>query len=176
LAPPFVPGTRINLTDSFRTENRFHGGTVGASLLGWWGAVSGELTARVDVGDMSRRTTIAGVTGVTVPGVAPVVSPGGLLALASNSGSFRSSSCAVIPEIDLRAGYRVTEWLRVTAGYSLIVLTEVARAGDQVDLRVNPNLLPNSPMPGVGPRLPAFVQNKTDAWVQGITFGAELSW
>ncbi|WP_315854197.1 BBP7 family outer membrane beta-barrel protein [Gemmata palustris] len=36
---PFVPGTQITVFDSFRTENRFHGASLGAAFVGRRGGV-----------------------------------------------------------------------------------------------------------------------------------------
>jgi hypothetical protein len=173
---PFVAGTQITLIDSFRTENNFHGGTLGAALTGRSGPYSVELSTRLDIGTMNHEVIVFGATQTTVPGFAPVTRPGGFLALPSNIGTYHSSNFALIPELDLRLGCRITECVRVTVGYSFLLLTDVARAGDQIDPVVNPNLLPGAPNPGVGPARPAFVLRQTNSWVQGISLGVCVSW
>ena len=50
-------------------------------------------------------------------------------------------------------------------------LSSVARAGDQVDLRVNPNLITTTP---VGPANPPFAIHDTNYWAQGVNFGLEF--
>jgi len=67
-------------------------------------------------------------------------SPGGLLALSSNSGSHNSADAIVIPESELRLKYCVLDHLNLTIGYSRIYWSLVARAGDQIDLAMNPDL------------------------------------
>jgi hypothetical protein len=173
---PFVPGTQITLIDSFRTENNFHGGSIGAAFVGQRGPWTAGLTGRLDLGAMNREVTIFGVTRTDVPGLPPVLRAGGLLAQSSNSGTFRSSSFTLIPEFDLRLGCRVTERVSVTAGYWFLLLTDVARAGDQIDTVVNPNLVPGAPNPGVGPARPAFVMRQTNTWLQGLSLGLTASW
>lgn len=175
LAAPFVPGTRITVLDSFRTENTFHGASLGAAFVGRRGAYNVELTGRLDLGSMTREVTVFGATRNDVPGLAPVTRAGGLLAQTSNIGTYRSSSFTLIPEFDLRLGCRVTERVSVSAGYWFLLLTDVARAGDQIDLAVNPNLLPGAP-PGAGPARPAPVLRQTNAWVQGISLGVSVKW
>jgi hypothetical protein len=176
IAAPFVPGTQIGLVDSFRTENTFHGGTLGLALAGWSGPCTLELMARVDPGAMNHEVIIFGSTQTTVPGFPPVTRPGGLLALPSNIGTYHSTNFALIPEFDARIGCRITERVSVTAGYSFLLLTNVVRAGDQIDLVVNPNQLPGAPNPGVGPARPAFEMRHTNTWIQGITLGVRVSW
>ncbi len=63
--------------------------------------------------------------------------------------------------------------MRVHAGYSFLYWSEVVRAGDQVDLVVNPDLLP-PPLPGASPLRPAFQFQGTGIWAQGIDLGIEF--
>jgi hypothetical protein len=176
MSAPFAPGTQIALVDSFRTVNTFNGGTIGAAFVGRRGPWTADLTGRLDFGSMNREVTIAGATQLTVPGFPPMVRVGGLLAQTSNIGLHRATGFALIPEFDLRVGCRVTERVSVTAGYSFLLLTNVARAGEQIDLAVNPNLIPGAPNAGVGPARPAFLGRQTNTWIQGITLGLTVSW
>jgi len=173
---PFVPGTQITVIDSFRTQNDFHGGSLGAAFVGRRGSYTAELSTRLDLGQMNREVTIFGVTQAAVPGLAPVTRPGGLLAQTSNIGSFRSSDFTLIPEFDLRLGCRLTDRLDVTVGYSFLLFTDVARAGDQIDLVTNPNLLPGALAGGTGPARPAFVLRQTNSWIQGVSLGLTANW
>jgi hypothetical protein len=52
----------------------------------------------------------------------------------------------------------------------------VARAGDQIDLAVNPDLLPPPVIPPTGPIRPQFALNRSDLLVQGLTLGLEWSY
>jgi hypothetical protein len=51
--------------------------------------------------------------------------------------------------------------------------SQIARAGDQIDTVVNPNLIP--PPIGGGPNRPAFNFRPSDLVLQGITLGGEYS-
>jgi hypothetical protein len=173
--PNFVPlGTTIVLNDRFDTSNDFHGfelGLRGSLQKGPW-VLQGR--AQVAVGDNIEVVNIAGATTVTVPGFAPVTRSGGLLALSSNSGHFDKERGEVIPEFGARVGYQVTPHLQVFTGYSLLYWGSVVRAGDQVDLVVNPNLLPGSGVPPTGPQRPMPLLTNSSFWAQGIDFGIEL--
>jgi hypothetical protein len=109
-----------------------------------------------------------------VPGFGPVTRSGGLLAQRSNSGSFSDTSFAVVPELNLRVGWKATEHVSVSAGYTFLYWSSVSRAGDQIDARVNPTQIP----PGLlsGPARPAFVGKDTDFWAQGVSGGVTFSW
>jgi hypothetical protein len=174
-SPTFIPlGTMINVTDRFATRNEFNGGDLGLSGLFWRGPWSLGLLAKLAVGNTHQVIGVDGSTTVTVPGQAPVVSPGGLLALSSNSGSFSRDRVSLVPEFGVNVGYFITPRLRVFTGYTLLYWSDVVRAGDQVDLTVNPNLLPPVTGPVSGPARPALRFQTTDLWVQGLTTGLEF--
>ena len=75
--------------------------------------------------------------------------------------------------MDLQVGYRLNDHIKLFAGYSFLFWTDVARPGDQVDLRLNPAQIPQSGLTG-GPRLPAFSFHGTDFWAQGVNIGVEF--
>ena len=99
---------------------------------------------------------------------------GGRYAL--NIGTFHSDDWTVLPELGLTLGWRATDNVRVTLGYSLLWLDRVARAGDQVDLTVNPTLIPASGVAPTGPNRPAVVFTRSDVWIQAISLGVEFTY
>ena len=175
-SPSFiVPGTAISVTDQFDTRNEFHGGDVGLRGELRRGAWVLRGLADVAVGDNHQVVDVSGATTVSVPGAPPpVTNVGGLLALPSNIGSRSRDRVAVIPEFGAQLGCQLTSHLRAYAGYTFIYWGEVVRAGDQVDLAVNPNLLPPATQPVVGPLRPAPRFENTSFWAQGIDLGLEL--
>ena len=52
----------------------------------------------------------------------------------------------------------------------------VARPGEQIDLDVNPDLLPPREPPVSGPARPRFVYDGTDFWAQGLNVGLDYRW
>jgi hypothetical protein len=173
--PNFVPlGTSIVLADRFDTRNEFYGfnlGLKGSVRRGPW-VLQG--LAQLAVGDNREVVNISGATTFTVPGAAPVTGVGGLLALPSNIGRFSKDRVEVIPEFGVRIGYQVTPRLQVFAGYTFLYWADVLRAGSEVDLVVNPTLLPGSPIPPTGAQRPMPLLNNTSFWAQGIDLGVEL--
>jgi hypothetical protein len=105
-----------------------------------------------------------------------VQQPGGVLALGTNNGSYRSNTLAVVPEFGATLGWRITPNVQVRLGYSLLMLNEVARVGDQVNTTVNPNRFPGANPPGGGINEPAFSFNRTNTWINGATLGIEFSY
>jgi hypothetical protein len=173
--PNFVPqGTTIAVADQFDTRNEFHGFEFGLKGNLWSGPWTLQGTAQMAVGDNRQVVNISGVTVVTVPGAAPVSSVGGLLALPSNIGRFSRDRVDVIPEFGVLVSYRVTSHVQVYAGYTLLYWGDVVRAGNEVDLGVNPTLLPGTGAPATGPQRPAPFFSGSSFWAQGIDLGLEL--
>jgi len=167
------PGFHYQITDSFRTENNFHGGLIGLSGERRFDRLFVGGRASVALGGNTQVTEISGSTVITPPGGVPVVFPGGLLAQPSNIGRHSRTAFAVMPEVGVRAGVQVTDHARLSVGYNFLYLSSVARAGDQVDLRVNPAQLPPAPL-GIGPAAPGFPAHTTDFWIHGVNAGLEL--
>ena len=174
LAQTVAPlGTNIILTDSFRTSNQFHGGDLGLAGEICWNAWTLSGSGRVALGSTHERADINGATTITVPGSPPEIHPGGLLALSSNSGSHTRNVFAVVPEARVQLAYEVGPHMRVHAGYTFLYWSRLIRAGDQIDLVVNPALLPPH-APGASPARPAFTFQGTGIWAQGIDLGVEF--
>ena len=169
-----APGTGIVVRDRFETDNDFYGGVIGANYERRFSSFFVGVRASVALGLSHQEVGIDGSTTFTPPGGAPVTFPGGLLAQPSNIGRYTNDEFAVVPEVGVRVGAQVTERLRGFVGYNWIYWSSVARAGDQVDLTVNPNLLPPAAGPLVGPNRPAPRSNVTDFWLQGISVGGEF--
>ena len=115
-----------------------------------------------------------GKTTTTVPGFSSVTNTGGLLALPSNIGHHISNNVAVIPQLGLNLSYQITPWLRANAGYTFLLWPQVVRAGDAVDMTVNPNQLSPAKPLAVGPTVPVFTGGTSTFWAQGINAGLEF--
>ena len=62
--------------------------------------------------------------------------------------------------------------LEATFGYTFVYWSDVMRAGDQIDLNVDPRQIPPDP---VSATLPAALMNTTDFWAQGLHCGLEYA-
>jgi hypothetical protein len=176
-SPEFIlAGTRIVVADNFGTKDVFNGVDLGLEARFESGGLGLGVLTKVAAGPREQAVDITGSTMVTVPGTAPSTSPGGLLALASNLGHHSRVDGAVIPELDTNLSYRFTPRIRATIGYSLLYWPAIARVGDEVDLRVNPNLLPKSTTPPTGPPNPVFSYQQSHFLAQGLSFGLEFSY
>jgi len=168
------PGSFV-ITDRFDTQNLFNGAELGVlwqGRRGWW---SLDMLMRLGIGNMHQTVTIGGTTATTINGTT-TNSTGGLLAQRTNIGTYDQNRFTMVPELGATVGYQMTRRLRATFGYSMVYIGNVVRPGDQVDLDVNPNLLPPENVPFTGPLRPQFDFVETDYWVQGLSFGGEFRW
>jgi hypothetical protein len=173
--PAFVAGTQVVSADDFGVRNEFHGIDVGLRGQWFFDDVSLSVLGKLATGNLSREARILGSQVTTAPGTQPVVRAGGVLALPSNSGAFLDRVWTIVPEVDATLRWQVARNLRVSVGYSVLVLVDGTRAADQVDLTLNPSLFPGAAPPPAGPVRPAFSLKQDAVWLQSVKFGAELS-
>jgi hypothetical protein len=175
-ATPLLPaGVRFQIIDHFRTSNNFNGGVIGVIAERQYDCWVVGFRAGCALGANYQTIEITGATTTTPPGGVPTTLPGGLLTQSSNIGHYERSTFAVMPELGVKLGCQITNYLQLYAGYNFLYLSNVVRAGDQIDLRVNPNLLP--PGNGLGgPALPAVLFKTTDFWAQGVSVGVRLNY
>jgi hypothetical protein len=165
-------GQNIGVRDNFACDNCFYGGNLGFSATYDMRLFELVVKAQCALGMTQECVNIAGATRIDG---GPVI-PAGLLAVSSNSGSHERNAFAVLPELEVDARFEVTRHVVVSAGYSVLYWSNVARAGQQVDTNVNLNLVPTSTTYGQagGPSQPQASIRDTFFWAQGIHFGLEL--
>lgn len=174
LAP--AGGGRILLSDRFGTQNQFNGGQLGIDFeRRFWQKWFLGAQLKVALGHISQEVHIGGSTLFLPPGGGASLQPGGFFALPTNIGRQRRDEFAVVPELNLKVGYDVNERLRLFVGYDVMMISDVARPGDQIDPVVNTTQLPTNLGPGVlvGPARPAVLFRTTDFWAQGLNVGVE---
>lgn len=163
-------GTRIDVADVFDAQNEFHGGQIGFQAEYEGSCWRVKLLGSVALGNMNQQVRIGGETITTTPQDPPVVRAGGLLAQPTNSGIFERDEFAVMPELGIQFAYRLHPCIDLTMGYSFLYWSRVARAGDQIDLLVNPTQdegeLEGAPKP-------EFFFEDSAYWVHGLNFGLQ---
>jgi len=171
-ADAFDPaGTTRAISEQFDALNEFNGAEFG--LIGQWQRCqwSLELLVKVALGSTNSHVRIAGSTVRTETGQAPVVLPGGVLALPTNIGQYDRSEFSMVPELGFTVSRDLGSRLRATMGYTLIYWGKVMRAGEQIDLNVNPSQIPPGTLAG-SPQ-PQFSFATNDLWVHGLNLGLE---
>jgi hypothetical protein len=171
--PSLQSGTQFGVHDQFNANNHFYGGQIGLHTDLNWGAWGLGVTTKVGLGSTQQTVGISGSTLVSVPGTAPQLYPGGLLAVGTNSGHFSRNMFSVVPELGLKVHYQLTDSIRVFVGYDFLYWSNVVRSGDQIDRTVNTNLLPPAQATS-GPLRPAFAFHGSDFYAHGVNFGMEF--
>jgi hypothetical protein len=176
--PPGVAGTftGFGVFDHFATRDRFNGGQIGGRMRidGEYFFVAAE--GKLALGASHEQAHLVGATSESAGGGPANGVPGGLLVVSSNSGRYTQDRFAVVPEIGVRVGYRITSKLSASIGYTFLYWSDVARPGDQINRTVNPALVPISRTFGTlgGPAQPSFTFQHSDFWAQGLNFGLEF--
>ena len=152
-------GTIIDVLDEFGAENEFHGG------IDWSGRRDPARQLDTErLGQVQRRQHASERASRRLPEhhgtqTSPTDDwPGGMLAQPTNMGSYDRDVTAWIPEFGVTAGYDVRNWLRLTIGYNILWISNVALAGDQIDRVVNPTQFGGNPL--IGPARPAFTASR----------------
>ena len=169
---PINPSTVV-LQDSFRTQNEFHGASIGFASNLRRNCVSLEVLSKVGLGDMHETVIINGSTTVSQSGSPTQTSAHGIFAQSSNAGIYNRHRFAAVPEVNLNGIVHLSPQWQLLAGYSIIYWSNAALAGNQIDTRVNFSQFPG---PVVGPLRPTFTFNRSDFLVQGLSLGAEYCW
>ncbi len=163
--------SRFQITDVFETRNEFNGTEIGLNTELRRGRWSLGLLAKMAMGNSHETAIINGTTTIN-NGQTIVTTPVGVYAVASNSGVHTKDQFVVIPQFGAEMGYQLTCRLRAFVGYNLIYWAPVMRAGDQIDLNIDPrNFAP--PVEGALP-FPQYLARQTNFWAQGVNVGAEF--
>ncbi len=168
----------VDIVDAFSAQNSFHGLDLGLrATYSWSDRLSLNLLAKGAPGNMQRVVDINGQTTESVAGgiPAPTTADGGVYALSSNIGRHTRNDWTVLPEAGANLNWKLRSNVSVRMGYSLLYLTKVARADNQIDFTVNPELIPPVD-PAASPLRPAFrLHQRSDIWVQTINVGVDVT-
>jgi hypothetical protein len=159
--------------DLFFARTRFYGPQIGFRAKWRWCQLAADGFIKLGLGVSNQSLEVTGRTIQHIRDDGYNVVPGGLLALASNSGNFVRNDIAFVPEIGLNLGFYVGPRIHLFGGWNFLYWSSVYRAADQLDRVVNPRLVPalsEFGLPG-GPPRPAPVLRRSDFWAHGVTAG-----
>ena len=164
-------GTSFELFDRFDTRNSFHGGELGMSLrrqiARCW---SLEILAKLAIGNVNSEATIDGQT-ITIASTGTTVDQSGLLAQGTNIGTYERDKIGTATEVGIKLKRACCNGIDLTVGYTFLYLSDVLRAGDQIDTNINVSQLPPGTLTGAP--FPEFGFQSTGFWAQGLSFGIE---
>jgi hypothetical protein len=166
------PGN-ITTAEFFQARNKFSGAQLGAIYQANFRRAWLETLIRVAIGSNRQQVNVSGVSTLTDPtGTDTFV--GAVLAQRTNIGNYERDQFTMIPEVGFTFGFRVTQRLHATLGYSVLYFPSVVRASEQIDTDVNATLLPPEIPPATGALRPRFRFVENDYWAQGLNVGAEF--
>ncbi len=178
---PFIdiPNDIYQTIDQFNTTNHFYGPQAGLRASSGWGPLTVNGTFKLALGAMVQSVDIDGslLTNEFNALSSAFKYPGGYFAQSTNIGEHSQTDFAVIPEVGLNLGYRITDRINVFAGYTFLYTNNVVRPGDQIDRSINPSQgatytgLPDTQL--IGAARPAFSFKESDFWAQGVNMGIE---
>jgi hypothetical protein len=176
LGAPIGPTDVLLDKEGFQTANQFYGLQVGAKARWdseWWFV---DLWGKLGLGATQQIVDITGTTVLFSAATGVQATSGALLAQPSNIGHYQRHVFGVVPEGGFTAGINVTNWLRVTAGYSFLYWNSVVRPGAQIDRYVNRGQIPADPFVNtlVGDARPVFRFNDESFWVHCLNLGLEF--
>jgi hypothetical protein len=166
-----VQGTTKSISDRFETSNQFHGATMGLEYQEKWRASLISVRASLSFGMNQMKADISGNTVNSVPGGGQASFDGGLLAQATNIGTYSERKLVAIPELTVRLQRHLTRNCQINVGYNLLYWNEAARPGVLMDRRVS-QFPPEIP---TGSRSPSFAFHKDGTLIQGLQTGLILS-
>jgi hypothetical protein len=159
--------------ESFHVHNQFYGGQLGAAFSWYDSGFSLDVIGKLALGLTHQTVSVAG--SVTDVGAGAIVNgslpQGVVFAMPSNIGHQTTDQFSVVPHVQIKLGYDITRNLRGTIGYDFLYWSQVLRAGDQIDRRVNDTQALGQPLNG--DPLPSSQLNRTYFYAQGLSFGLE---
>lgn len=176
LPPDQLGGAVMDKTDIFDTTSTFNGGTIGVRMEYRYKDIVVSSSSQVSLGATHHELTTSGLTVLRVLGAPAMVTPGGLLALSTNSGEFSRRQFTVIPEATTTIGYQITRYMRISAGYDFLFWSNVVRPADQIDFTLNSGQIPPSSAGRIvlgQPRPAAYFQD-TNFWAHGVVVTMEF--
>ncbi len=174
---PGIGNTRQFLSDRFSTNNTFHGGQIGIDgerKIGRRAFLAGSF--KFAMGNMSQTVRIAGNSFRVEPNGLRTDFRGALYTSPTNIGTYTANRFCVMPELGLRIGIDLTDNLRMFAGYNLLYVSEVVRAGEQIDQVVNLSRSPIFGIPATGAFRPGVLFRTNDFVAHGLNAGLEYKW
>lgn len=184
----FGPGFATSASDVFNTRNQFGGAQLGLRASYPLGGCNLELKGSSALGINHEIVGVYGASALyAIPAARPSVPqpptlvsvvPGGVQAVASNSGRFvRSNRFSTVEEFSVSLGLPILETLQLSVGYNLFYWSNVVRPGNQVNRFVDTTQVPTdaSYNPNSTATQPPFLFQSTNFWAQGLTLSLALT-
>jgi hypothetical protein len=161
--------TLHGLDDHWRAHDAYYGGQLGLRGEVNRGRWSLGLRGTAGLGGDDQQVRPFGDRIFHTP-AGRVETSSSLAVQPSNTGNFHRGELDFVAEAGVNVAYRLTDHWRAFVGYTFLYWNNPVRAGDQVDLTINPV------QPSPGPARPTVPFKEDSFWAQGISGGLELRW
>jgi len=176
---PFItpPIDVFKTKDKFNAHNSFYGAQLGMTAQYQRNCLLLKVKGKLALGAMCEDIDIHGKLFTNdFNGFGSVQSfPAGYLGMPTNNGPHSCTRFAVIPEINIDLGYQVTCLIKVQIGYTFLYVSNVLRAGNQIDRTINTTQAPAisgiASTAVVGVKRPKPLLKASDLWAQGLNIG-----
>lgn len=188
-ATPTV-GQFFNSEDKFKTQNNFYGVQFGIRTKYDNFKFFGQASAKMALGYIHETANIQGHAMTSngtlffpVHGFTNRIINGGIFAQPSNIGKFHKNHFAIVPELDLKLGYHVNNYVNLLTSYGFMYISSIARPGNQINRKINTTrtgLADASRASGtriakIGPSSPSFKFHHSNFFAQGVSIGLEIN-
>lgn len=171
---PSLPANSVlNIQDQFSTKNNFYGFQVGSRTHLLYEKIDFEGLAEIALGINYQRLNINGETNINNT---TVIQPIGLFAEPSNIGTFKRNQFTFLPELELKLGYHINQYIQPFFTYNVIYINHILRASNEIDRQINLSQNPLIGGTGVlsGKAAPVRQFNDTSMWMQGVSLGIQI--
>jgi hypothetical protein len=173
------PGFSTEVMDQFITRNQFLGGTLGLRTRACFGyGLTLIVDAKASLGGITETLNVGGQSTLTAggPGSGGVTVPGGILAVASNSGRATSNRFEFVPEVNAVLSWQIFSCVRVFGGYNLMYWSNVVRPVDQLSISIDRRQVPTDQafIPNFAGSSPTPSFRTTNFLANGFTVGVEI--
>ncbi|MEZ6090449.1 MAG: BBP7 family outer membrane beta-barrel protein [Pirellulaceae bacterium] len=165
-----VPLNSYSFSDRFAATNTFHGGQIGFETQIVSNRIMFSALTKVHLGNMNQRVRLDGNSSFdNLPGVTTNNNRG--LLIQGTEGLYERDVFAFAPEANIKMGYRVTQCATLNVGYSLLMWSDIALAGDHIDNRIDgERTLANLNVP-LRTDVPNFTYNTDSFFIHGLDLG-----
>ncbi len=131
-------GSRVHAQDDVQSSNDFYGLDLGLDArMEMLPGLEFRIAPRVAIGANAQEVDVFGSGSAWQPNGTMLSTPYGVFARPGYVGTRSETNFAVVPEIDLEFRYRLWKGLQLSAGYNFFYMSNVARAGNQLDRAID---------------------------------------
>jgi len=178
----YVVGSNILIQDKVEARNQFYGLNIAANLKYKWKRLRLDFTPKIAVGPTWQHISVDGTSTRVEPTGRAVTLLGGFRALPSNMGTEDWWRLAAVGEVNIKAGVEITKNINFMAGYNLMYISNVVRAGTQFDNQLDERLLNYGASAHTFPtdddnfRGPFFRDKTDDYHIHAVSLGFNFTW